>query len=132
VKYLLDTDTCVAALRGHTGVRARLRAVAPDECGVSMVSVFELFSGVERCRRPEEEGRKVGVFLAPLHLLPFDYVAAQRAATVRWHLEKSGQPIGPYDLQIAGQALSLEVILVTSNTREFVRVPGLQVEDWAD
>jgi tRNA(fMet)-specific endonuclease VapC len=132
MKYLLDTDTCVSALRGHAGVRARLRAVAPDDCGVSMVSVFELLSRAERCQRPEEEGRKVRIFLAPLHLLPFDYLAAQRAATVRWHLQRSGQPIGPYDLQIAGQALSLEVILVTSNTREFVRVPGLRVEAWAD
>lgn len=130
LKYLLDTDICIAVLRGNSLVRRRLQAVRPDNCGVSMVSVFELFSGVERCRPPEEEGKKVETFLGPLHLLPFDHDAALRAAKVRWHLEKNGQSIGPYDLQLAGQALALDVTFVTGNTGEFSRVPDLRVENW--
>lgn len=130
MKYLLDTDTCIALLRGHAQVRERLRAVQPDDCGVSMISIFELLSGVERCRRPEEERRKVETFLAPMHLLPFDLDSAAQAARVRWNLEKAGTPIGPYDVQLAGQALALDVTLVTGNTKEFSRVPDLLLENW--
>jgi len=130
VKYLLDSDTCIAILRGQPRVRERLRSLTPDDCGVSMVSVFELLSGVERCREPEAERRKVETFLAPLHLLPFDLDSAVHAARVRWHLEKAGTPIGPYDLPLAGQALALDVTLVTGNTGEFTRVPGLRIENW--
>ncbi len=130
MRFLLDTDTCIAAMRGRPEVRRRLEAVAPDDCGISFVSVFELYSGVERCRRPENERRKVETFLGPMHLLPFDRDAALRAAGVRWQLERSGQPIGPYDLQLAGQALALDVTLVTGNTYEFTRVPGLRIENW--
>lgn len=97
-----------------------------------MVSVFELFSGVERCRDPESEARKVMIFLKPLHLIPFDWDSALRSAGVRWDLEKAGQRIGPYDLQLAGQALALDVTLVTHNTQEFERVVGLRLEDWQD
>jgi len=130
MKYLLDTDTCIAILRGQVNVRERLKNVTPDDCGVSVVSVFELLSGVERCRQPEVERRKVETFLAPLHVLPFDFDAAARTARVRWILEKAGTPIGPYDLQLAGQALSLDVALATGNTGEFTRVPELRLENW--
>jgi tRNA(fMet)-specific endonuclease VapC len=130
MKYLLDTDTCIAILRGQAGVRERLKGVTPDDCGVSVVSIFELLSGVERCRQPETERRKVETFLGPLHLLPFDFDAAARAARVRWILEKTGTPIGPYDVQLAGQALALDVTLVTGNTGEFARVPELRIENW--
>lgn len=130
MKYLLDTDVCIAILRGQPRVRERLLGLTPDDCGVSMVSVFELLSGVERCRRPEIERQKVETFLAPLHLLPFDLDSAVHAAPVRWHLEKTGMPIGPYDLQLAGQALALDVTLVTGNTGEFARVPQLRLENW--
>jgi tRNA(fMet)-specific endonuclease VapC len=130
MKYLLDTNVCIAAMRGREPVLARLLSCRPDDCGVSMVSVFELFSGVCRCARPQVEEVKVRAFLEPLHLLPFDWDSALRTAEVRWHLEKAGMKIGPYDLQLAGQALALDVTLVTHNTREFERVEGLRLEDW--
>lgn len=95
-----------------------------------MVSVFELFAGVFRCRDPQGEGRKVGNFLEPFHLLPFDWDSAVKTAEIRWELEKTGNKIGPYDLQLSGQALALDLTLVTHNSREFQRVNGLQLEDW--
>jgi tRNA(fMet)-specific endonuclease VapC len=130
MKYLLDTNACIQAMRGQSQVTSRLRSHAPDDCGVSMVTVFELFAGVERCREPEKEGAKVVAFLKPLHLLPFDWDSAIRSAAIRWELEKAGKKIGPYDLQLAGQALALDVILVSHNVREFQRVSGLKLEDW--
>jgi tRNA(fMet)-specific endonuclease VapC len=65
-----------------------------------------------------------------MHLLPFELDSAAQAARVRWLLEKAGTPIGPYDLQLAGQALALDVTLVTGNTNEFMRVPDLKLENW--
>jgi len=128
--YLLDTNVCIAAMRGNATVVQRLRSVVPDDCGLSTVSLYELRSGVERCKDPVAEGQKVQAFVEVLHLLPFDAAAASAAARVRWHLEKQGKPIGPYDLMLAGQALSLDVTLVTHNTGEFQRVPGLRLADW--
>lgn len=130
MKYLLDTNVCIRAMKGDPQVNARLAQAVPDDCGVSMVSVFELFAGVERCRDPQGEGAKVMEFLRPLHLLPFDWDSALKTATIRWELEKIGRKIGPYDLQLAGQALALDVTLVSHNLREFRRVGGLRVEDW--
>lgn len=128
--YLLDTNVCIAAMRGNPKVIQRLAARTPEDCAVSMVSVFELFAGVFRCSDPEGEGRKVSTFLEPFHLLPFDWHAALKTAEIRFLLEKTGTKIGPYDLQLGGQALSLDLTLVTHNTREFKRVDGLRLEDW--
>lgn len=128
--YLLDTNVCIAAMRGKNRVVQRLAHCKPEDCGVSMVSVFELFAGVARCRDPEKEGRKVNEFLTTLHLLSFDWDSALKAAEIRWELEKTGNRIGLYDLQLSGQALSLDLILVTHNTREFQRVQGLRLDDW--
>jgi tRNA(fMet)-specific endonuclease VapC len=130
MKYLLDTNVCIRAMRGDPEVTARLARVAPDDCGVSTVSVFELFAGVRRCRDPQREGAKVVAFLQPLHVVPFDWDSALRTADIRWELEKNGCKIGPYDLQLAGQALVLDVTLVSHNLREFRRVGGLRLEDW--
>lgn len=128
--HLLDTNVCIAAMRGHRGVCKRLLELAPTDCGISAVTLYELMSGVERCRQPAAERHKVESLAAPLHLLPFDDAAALRSAQVRWYLEKQGRPIGPYDLMLAGQALALDVTLVTHNQAEFLRVPGLRLDDW--
>ena len=128
--YLLDTNVCIAAMRGNAKVIQELAARSPEDCAVSMVSVFELFAGVLRCKDPAGEGQKVTTFLKPFHLLPFDWDSAIRTAEIRFQLEKTGTKIGPYDLQLSGQALSLDLTLVTHNTREFKRVNGLRFEDW--
>ena len=128
--YLLDTNVCIAAMRGNSRVIQKLATHRPEDCAVSMVSVFELFAGVFRCREPQAEGRKVTTFLAPFHLLPFDWDSALKAAEIRWELEKNGNKIGPYDLQLGGQALALNLTLVTHNSREFQRMNGLRIEDW--
>jgi tRNA(fMet)-specific endonuclease VapC len=128
--HLLDTNVWIAAMRGNGVVVERLCALAPGDVGISTVSLYELYAGVERCADPEREGRKVQRLTDMVPLVPFDADAARHTARVRWHLEQQGQRIGPYDLMLAGQALSLGVVLVTHNTAEFQRVPGLSLEDW--
>lgn len=128
--HLLDTNVCVAVLHGKRGVQRKLQTLHPDDVGVSSVTIYELQCGVERCRDPKAEGRKVALFLQPLHVVNFDREAARQAARVRTALEKSGCVIGPYDLLLAGQALALDVVLVTRNTAEFGRVENLRFENW--
>jgi len=128
--HLLDTNVCIAAMRGNHAVVRNLAAHRPEDCAVSMVSVFELYAGVFPCNDPEREEKKVSIFLQPLHLLPFDWDSALQTARIRHQLEKNGTRIGPYDLQLGGQALALDLTLVTHNTREFVRITGLRLEDW--
>jgi tRNA(fMet)-specific endonuclease VapC len=130
MRVLLDTDVCIEMLRGNPRILDRVAAGAPDDFGVSTVTAFELFSGAERCRNPTGEARRIGLFLEPLHVLPFDRLAAREAARIRWTLERAGRPIGPYDLMIAAQAVTLDLPLVTHNRAEFGRVAGLRIEDW--
>ena len=71
------------------------------------------------------------MFLAPLPIADFDYAAAEAYGRIRAHLERTGAPIGPLDTLIAAHAASMDAILVTNNVGEFIRVPGLRVEDWS-
>lgn len=97
-----------------------------------MVTVFELFAGIGKCAKPAKEEMKVRLLLDTLRMFPFDWDSALKAASIRTHLEKLGKKIGPYDLQLAGQALALDLTFVTHNTKEFSRVPDLRLEDWAN
>ncbi len=132
MKFLLDTNVCIAVMRGQAAAVSQLSARVPGECGVSAVTAYELFTGVAKCREPERERAKVVRLLSPMRVLPFEEQAARRAALVRADLEGRGQTLGPYDLLLAGHALALGLTLVTNNTREFSRVNGLVIEDWLD
>ena len=128
--YLLDTDICIGVLRQKPGMVEKLSRLAPADVAVSMVTVYELFCGVEKAGDPARERAKVERFISAIVELPLERVAAQTAAQVRAELERQGTGIGPYDLLIAGQALASNLTLVTGNLAEFRRVPGLKIESW--
>ena len=128
--YLLDTDTCVDLLRNVPPVVEKLRTLAPDDCGISVISSFELFAGAARARDPRREAQKVQALLDVVEEISFDSDAARRAGALRFELEAAGTPIGPYDLLIASHALVIDLTLVTSNTEEFGHVSGLSLEKW--
>jgi tRNA(fMet)-specific endonuclease VapC len=129
--YLLDTNVWVTVLRRPgSSLTARFRAVNPADIRVCSVVVGELRQGALRSARPADNRSAVDALLAPYVSLPFDDAAADHFATIRHHLEKTGQMIGPYDVQIAAIALANGCTLVTHNTGEFNRVPGLALEDW--
>lgn len=134
MNYLLDTNAVVALLRNRpVAVRERYRQAekAGDYLAVSSVVLFELWYGVEKSGRVQENTERLRVLLSGnLDLLDFDDEDAQAAGRVRAALEKSGTPIGAYDLLIAGQALRRGLTVVTANTSEFSRVTGLSWEDW--
>jgi tRNA(fMet)-specific endonuclease VapC len=130
ISALLDTDTVVALLRGLENVARQARAHPVRSLAISAVTLYELRVGVEKSRDREKYRRALNDAMAPFVLVPFEDSAALEAAQIRATLEKKGKGIGPYDTLIAGQALALGVRLVTANTREFARVPGLKLENW--
>lgn len=135
IDYFLDTNACIALINGTSvGVRRRFRQVVDREktVAVSSVVVYELWYGVDKSQRREFNTQRLEAFLGgPLTIAPFDEEDARIAGSIRAALERVGQPIGAYDLQIAGQAKRHEATLVTSNSSEFSRVGGLKWVDWA-
>jgi tRNA(fMet)-specific endonuclease VapC len=135
VNFLLDTNTVVALLRNRPPrVRERYRRAesSGDHLAVSSVVLFELWYGVEKSSQIQENTERLRVFLSgDLELLAFDDDDAEAAGRVRATLERSGTPIGAYDLLIAGQALRRDLTLVTANASEFGRVRGLNSVNWA-
>ena len=132
--YLLDTNTVVALLKNKPArVRERLRRVVSEDAliAVSSVVLFELWYGVARSGRRQENTEQLRAFLSgDISILPFQEEDAAIAGDLRATLEMSGTPIGPDDLLIAAQALRAGATLATANVSEFARVPGLVWQDW--
>jgi tRNA(fMet)-specific endonuclease VapC len=129
--YLLDTNTCVVYLnQPDSRVRERIHDHRREHIAICSVVKAELFYGAMKSRWPEKTLAKQQGFLAMFVSLPFDDRAAQQFGQIRATLERQGKPIGPYDLQIAATALANDLIVITHNTGEFGRVPGLKHEDW--
>lgn len=126
--FLLDTNVVIAALRGNAGVLARLHERTPAEMAVSSIVAHELYHGAFRGNRVEANLALVDAL--QFEVLEFDREDARRAGEIRAILEAVGTTIEPYDVLIAGQALSRGLILVTRNTREFAHVTDLRIEDW--
>jgi tRNA(fMet)-specific endonuclease VapC len=104
--------------------------VSPDDLAVSSITAAELFHGAARSHDPQKEFRRVQSLIDVLNMMEFGTDAAISYGVMRGRLERQGNVIGPFDLLVAGHALSLGATVVTHNTREFARVPGLVVEDW--
>jgi len=130
MRYLLDTNTCIAAMRHDALVLQRMAAVAPTECAISTITTYELYTGIEKCAAPAKELPKVNLLLATVNELGFDEQAAREAARIRALLESQGCMIGAYDVLLAGHARSARLTLVSANTGEFSRVPALSLENW--
>jgi len=131
IRYLLGTNICIEIIRGR-GAKAlsRLRACTLGEVGLSSITLAELTHGVEKSAKPEQNRIALQEFCAPLAILPFDDAAAVAYGEIQSALERRGKVIGPMDLLIAAQAISIQALLVTNNVREFRRVRGLSIEDW--
>jgi tRNA(fMet)-specific endonuclease VapC len=130
VKSILDTNTCIYALKVQGRVVERLRERPPGDVSVTIVTVAELWFGARKSARPAATRREIDAFLEPIAVLPFDHAAAEQYAQTRFALERVGQPIGERDLLIASIALARGLTVVSHNLSEFARVPGLKTEDW--
>lgn len=128
-RYLLDTNAVIALLNdGDSPLARHARLRHPTEIGISSIVMHELYYGAFKSQRAARNVALVDGLR--LEVIAFDQEDARQAGTVRAALALAGRPIGPYDVLIAGQAMARKLILVTHNTAEFGRVPGLEVEDW--
>src|ERR1700730_1293795 len=124
--YLLDTNVWVQFLRNRNAlVVKRIQGHQPSDLRVCSITAAELYVGCLKSPNPVANRAKVDAVLAPYICLPFDIPAADVYAQIRHYLETQGTPIGPYDMQIAAIALANHFTVVTHNTAEFSRVPGL-------
>jgi len=131
VKFLLDTDTCIYALKQNENVLGQLLSKSREDIAVSVISEGELRTAAAKSSSPIKTLRLVENFLRPLTLVDFTSDDAVAYAQVRAKLERAGTPIGPLDTLIASQAIGRKLILVSNNEREFRRVAGLHIENWA-
>jgi len=131
VKYLLDTNACIAFLNLRpAGVAERVRRLLPADLVLCSIVKSELVFGAHKSAKAAENLARLEVFFRPIKSLPFDDHAAAIAGELRAQLERSGTPIGPNDLLIGAIALAHGLTLVTANTRELAHIPGLRLEDW--
>ena len=131
--YLLDTNIVSYWMRGDGQVISRLKERAPSDLSISAITLAEIFYGIEKSPVRQKERRlKIEKILSLLDLYYFDETAARKYALIRTLLEKQGVVIGERDIQIASIAMANKLTVVTHNTKEFNRIEGLKVEDWAE
>ena len=131
MRYLIDTNICVYAINNRPPqVRRRLLDCSPVDVAISSVCVAEMEYGAAKSMAPERNSKALKVFCSNFQTLPFNDFDAEAFGYIRADLERRGCVIGPYDMQIAAQALTRNLILVTNNVREFERIPGLRIENW--
>ncbi len=131
---LLDTNVCIGVInRRPASILQRLQAADPRRSlsKISSVSIFELTFGAYKSARRQANTEALDVFLRSVEILPFDAEDARIAGGIRADLERKRRPIGPYDYLIAAQALRHNLMLITANEKEFARVAGLKIENWA-
>jgi tRNA(fMet)-specific endonuclease VapC len=128
---LLDTNICIYIINAKpAAVLKRFEQYRMGDIGLCSVVAAELAFGVAKSGSARNR-QALDMFLAPLTVLPFDADAIWVYGDLRAHLERQGTPIGSLDTMIAAHALSQRAPLVTNNTREFAKVPGLVLDSWA-
>lgn len=129
--YLLDTNMVIYVLKGRpTGLLALFNQHV-SRMAISVITLSELLHGCEKSKQPEKNLAAVEDFCSYLTVLPYTAKAAQHYGVIRATLEKRGQVIGVNDLHIAAHARSEGLVLVSNNMKEFIKVPALQLENWA-
>jgi tRNA(fMet)-specific endonuclease VapC len=132
MRYLLDTNICIYIIkRKPEQVHRRFKQLHIGDVGISAITFCELQFGVANSAQVEKNQLALTKFLGPLEIIDFPSAAATEYGNIKKHLQSRGQPIGNFDLLIAAHAIHQGLILVTNNAKEFKRVPGLKVENWA-
>lgn len=130
MRYMLDTNICIAVMKGDAVTRNKHRSIPVQNVGISGIVFAELSYGVKISERKEQNAKALSDFTTLCQLWDWPFQAAHVYGEIRAHLEASGMIIGANDLLIAAHARFLEAVLVTGNVREFKRVPGLNIENW--
>ena len=131
--YLLDTNICIYSINGrHPQLTEKLFTVLPHEILISSVTVGELEYGAAKSRWGDRTRQILRAFLANFRIIPFTDEDAAVFGRIRAELETQGKMIGVFDAMIGAQGLAGGYTIVTHNTHEFLRIPGIRLEDWAE
>lgn len=129
--YLLDTNICSYLMKGtYPALEEKILSMPVSDLAISSITVFEFEYGAAKKGWGENTHRKMHMMLSPFTVIPFDTKDAIVAGEIRADLAKRGVQIGVYDILIAAQGLARDMTVVTHNTREFMRVPNIKLEDW--
>ena len=132
MNYLLDTNICIYIInKKPAAVLKKVQSMQPGQIAISTITIAELEYGAARSRYPDRNRIALLEFLFPFTILDFDQKASMEYGRIRTLLESRGRPVGPMDLLLAAQAKAHNLILVTNNEKEFARVDGLRIENWA-
>jgi tRNA(fMet)-specific endonuclease VapC len=133
MRYMLDTKICIYAIKHKPEkVFLKLQETDPEDVCISSITYAELVHGVEKSASVERNRVALSLLLSNIEIKDFDVKAADEYGKIRADLEKKGTPIGPLDMMIAGHAKSLGLAVVTNNVKEFSRVNGIEVVNWAE
>ncbi|OED35984.1 plasmid maintenance protein [Chromatiales bacterium (ex Bugula neritina AB1)] len=131
IRYLLDTDIIIYTMKNKPPLVREAFELHHEEIAISSVTLMELYNGVECSSDKPRNLNAVEGLAARLSVVDFDVHAASHTGEIRADLAGQGTPIGPYDAMIAGHARSRGLTLVPNNEKEFERVDGLRLENWA-
>ena len=130
-KVMLDTNICIYLIKNRPlEVREKFNQYEVGKITISSISVSELYYGVEKSQHVEKNRQALALFLAPLNILDYDEKASISYGHVRSTLQAKGTVLGSLDMLIAAHAKSLNITLITNNTKEFIRVDALKLENW--
>lgn len=131
MSYLLDTNTCIYYINGQSeNIRQQMSTRPKASIFICDVVKTELFYGAYKSTRQQQNLAVIRDFFQGFESLPFNERSADLCGQLRAYLDRTGNPIGAYDFQIAAIALAYDLTLVTHNTREFQRIPDLKLTDW--
>ena len=131
MRYLLDTNACISYINGQApSLRDIFHSKAFSDIVVSSITKAEMYYGSQKSQTPERSRTEQEGFFQIIDCLPFDDDAAEEYGSIRAYLERRGTPVGPHDMLIAAIARANGLVVVTHNTKEFSRIPGLNIEDW--
>jgi tRNA(fMet)-specific endonuclease VapC len=132
VKYLIDTNILIFLCNSKPkSLENKFKKHHPEEFAVSSITVGELIYGVNKSQHRDRNLQAILKILSPFKIIDFDSSDGWGYGEIRAELEKKGKTIGGNDMMIAAQAKQRGLIVITNNTREYKRVAGLSVEDWA-
>jgi tRNA(fMet)-specific endonuclease VapC len=131
LRYLLDTNVCIYVIKQRPASLLDRFNENAAQMAISSITLAELLQGAEKSSQPQRTLAVVDDFCGRLDVLSYGAKAAQHYGLIRTSMERRGQPIGVNDLHIAAHARSEGLTLVTNNLREFERVDGLLLDNWA-
>ena len=131
MNYLIDTNICIYLMNQKPfKVIQKFKNTEIGQIGISTITVSELNYGAAKSKFKKQNSKRLEEFLTPFEILPYDETASKYYGMIRSQLESEGKVIGPLDMLIAAHALSNDLVLVTNNEKEFLRIKSLKVENW--